>query len=75
MISDYGDVGREGLFRSPSPSLLSDNKQIARMTVSESTDHKEKEENEIEIYPSQVPVTWRASAFLPLCIVNVSNEK
>lgn len=57
MISDYGDVSREGLFRSPSPSLLSDNKQIARMTVSESTGHKEKEENEIEIYPSQVPVT------------------
>lgn len=57
MISDYGDVGREGLFRSPSPSLLSDNKPITRMTVSESTDHKEKEENEIEIYPSQVPVT------------------
>lgn len=57
MIFDYGDVGREGLFRSPSPSLLSDNKPITQMTVSESTDHKEKEENEIEIYPSQVPVT------------------
>lgn len=57
MISDYGDVGREDLFHSPSPSLLSDNKPITRMTVSESTDHKEKEENEIEIYPSQVPVT------------------
>ena len=57
MISDYGDVGREGLFLSPSPSLLSDNKQITWLTVSENTDHKEWKENEIVIYLSQVPVT------------------